>query len=104
MPYITRASVFQRVRDGFLGQIQRDLLREAEKLCGLFLGDDNIGRAKSIKRFQKRFSHRQVIDFTSAFFALGNSYLDMALVADVEVNCITRAVAITGNIRYEIND
>lgn len=63
-----------------------------------------MGRAKSIKKFQKRFSDKQAIDFTSAFFSLGNSFMEMELVADVEVNCITKGVSISGNISYGIND
>ncbi len=104
LPYITRARVFHRTRERFLGQIRHDLLREAEKLCRLPQEDYIMGRAKSIKRFQKSYSDRQSIDFTSAFFELGDSNIEMDVTADVTVNCITRGVSITGNINYEIND
>ena len=104
LPYITRARVFQRVRDRFLRQVQRDLLREAGKICKLSQEDYILGREKSVKRFQKKFSDKQSIDFTSAFFSLGNSYIDMSVNAYAEVNCITGGVSISGNITYEIDD
>lgn len=46
LPFITGARVFQKTRDRFLGQIQRDLLREAKKLCGLSQEDYNYGPGK----------------------------------------------------------
>ncbi len=63
-----------------------------------------MGRAKAIKRFQKKFSDRRAIDFTSSFFSLGNSFIKMETTAYVEVNCINKGVSITGNISYEISD
>jgi len=102
--YITGARVFRESRNEFLGQIQRDLLAEADKLCGQSQEDYILGREKPIKRFRKKFSNNRSIDFTSAFFSLGNSYIGMGANAYVEVNCITGGVSITGNINYEIND
>ena len=71
LPYITRSRVFQRAKDKFFEQVEHDLLREAAKLCDRSLDDYLTGRKKSTKRFHKKFSVGQRINFTNDFFHWG---------------------------------
>lgn len=104
LPYIKRASAFQRTTNRFFELVQRDLVHDAGKLCNQPLKDYISGHAKSTKRFRKKFSDKPSINFTSEFFSLGDSYVELNLSADVKVNCITGGVEITGKISYRIND
>lgn len=104
LSYVTRTRVFQEASKRFLEQVQSDLLYEADKLCGRSQEDYIMGREKFIKRFKKSFSDKQSINFTNEFFSLGDSLIEMKIFADVDVNCITRGVSITGKITYKIND
>ncbi|VAV88840.1 hypothetical protein MNBD_ALPHA02-79 [hydrothermal vent metagenome] len=102
--YIIGARVFREARDRFLGDIKRDLMREADRFCDRSQADYIMDRAEPVKLFQKKFFDQRAIDFTSSFFSLGNSFIAMDVTANVEVNCITKGITISGNISYEIND